>query len=336
MSSECRPRDCYDLCTRRIIKGWRVDVEESQDVVEARTKENERSSSLVKISKTLRGVLKKNDALVSGINLGTHRLQQAADNTTSPPLPERPLAPGPSRPNTDFDDAVNRSRLDSASYLAEVLVDSLKQINQAILRSSINSARPSQKPTVQESAVFYRVSRETSYTSHDVNLGFWSARGLPDHDFRGPFDYEFRAHVDGQQNLGGSELRAHMDGEQNLTKPYEKRGQFKSPYISLTSDPGFACEYGAYDGRLVYEIDAAKLRLMKVHIESTPDIARGWRIRFTGPDDGRQRYVTDTHWLARFWIPAECMRAHSFTEFRAKCVKAGFVDGMFSTALFGM
>ncbi|KFY91569.1 hypothetical protein V500_04592, partial [Pseudogymnoascus sp. VKM F-4518 (FW-2643)] len=312
MGSECHMRDCYDLCYSRSIGVLWAGVEESQDEKEAREKENARTTSLSEISKTLRGALRKNDALVSGINLGTHRLLQAADDTASPAPQKRTLASGPSRTDTDDEDAVIRSRLVSASYLTEVLVDSLKQINKAILQTNSYSARPSQEPTVQGPTVFYRVSHETSYTPYDVDLGLWSARGLPDHDFQKPSEYEFRAH---------------LDGEKNFTKPYAERERFKSPYISLTTDPGFACKYGRYDGLFVYEIDAAKLRQMKVHIESTFDIATGWGIRFKGLDKGRQHYVTESHWLARFWIPAECRKTHSFTAFREKCIKAGFVDG---------
>ena len=133
MGSKCNPRDCYDLCYRRHRIKCRVGVEESQDKMEARKKENERTSSLNEISETLREVLKKNDALASAINLGTHLLQ-GADSKSLPALQERPLTPRPSRPDTDVEDAVIRARLDSASHLAKVLVDSLEQINKAILQ----------------------------------------------------------------------------------------------------------------------------------------------------------------------------------------------------------
>lgn len=317
MGSKCNPRDCYDLCYRRHRIKCRVGVEESQDKMEARKKENERTSSLNEISETLREVLKKNDALASAINLGTHLLQ-GADSKSLPALQERPLTPRPSRPDTDVEDAVIRARLDSASHLAKVLVDSLEQINKAILQPNINSPRPSQKPTSQEPTVFYRVCDRISYTSHDFGLAFWSARGLPDHDFGDPVEQEFRAHV---------------AGEHTLPKPFAERGRFKSPYISLTTDPGFACKFGTkYDGQFVFEIDAVKLRRMGVHVESTVDIADRWRVPYRGSEP-RLHYVFPSHWLARFWIPKECMKPHSFTQFRDKCRKSGFFNGMFSTTL---
>lgn len=329
MSSECRPRDCYDLCTRPIIKVRRVRVEESQDEMEARTKENERSRSLAEISNTLREVLNKNDILVSGINLGTHRLLQAADDTASLALRTRPLASGPGRPNTDFDEAVIRSRLVSATYLAEVLVDSLKQINEAILQSSINSARPSQKPTVEEPTVFYRVCLKNSYTSHNVDLGFWSARGLPDHDFHKPSDYEFQTHT---------------GGHHHLADPDDKCGgiTFNSPYISLTTDPGRAFNIGQRNKRNrlgglhheVYHIDAAKLRKMKIVTERTTDLATQWDIPYLGSGADRLEYVTDSHWLARFWIPAECIIGKiPFSDFEELCTEHGVVNSMYQLSL---
>ncbi|KFY87564.1 hypothetical protein V498_07117 [Pseudogymnoascus sp. VKM F-4517 (FW-2822)] len=299
------PRDYYDLWYSRARKTSRAGVEEPQDTIDARKNENERTNNLNYISKDLRIALEKNYALVSGINFGAHLLLRAADDTESLEQPRRPLESGPSRRDTEVEYLVIHARLRRASDLAKVLADTLKQINQAILRESIDSAIPSQEPTVQEPTVFYRVCHRGSHTSYGIDLGFWSAKGLPDNDFAKPSKAEFTSHVEGVQ------LR------------------FRSPYISLTTDPGFVCEYGNLgDGQFVYEIDAAKLRQMKVHIESTSVLAKGWRIRYKGPDPGRLHNVIDTHWLARFWIPAECiMRAHSFKEFREKCIKAGFVDG---------
>jgi hypothetical protein len=96
----------------------------------------------------------------------------------------------------------------------------------------------------------------------------------------------------------------------------------------MTSHPGRACQYGHFDGRIVYEIDAAKLRRMGVHIESTTAIAKRYGIKTTEPN--RLEYVTPSYWLARFWIPAECRRVHTFSDFRKSCVEAGFVDSMCS------
>lgn len=194
MGSECYPRDCYDLCYSRGLFQEFADGEESQDAREARKKDSERTVNLSDISKTLCQALKKNDALVSGINFGTHRLVQATNDTALPA--RRPIASVLSRPDTDDEEAVVHARLTSASHLEVFLVDILRQINQAILRNSIDSAIPSQEQTVQEPTVFYRVCHEESHTSQGVNLGFWCARGLPNHDFRKPVASEFRAHME--------------------------------------------------------------------------------------------------------------------------------------------
>ncbi|KFY07182.1 hypothetical protein V492_07378 [Pseudogymnoascus sp. VKM F-4246] len=233
-------------------------------------------------------ILQINDALISAIELGTRHLQEIYDRTTGPYADKRDadmegLILKPLDVSTLRDPSVNS---------INVLVDRLQRISQAILRRTTEPPPPPEEPTV-----FYRVTTPESHTTYDYRLGFWSARGLPDHDFEEPpSEDEFCEHIKGTK--------------------------FKSPYISMTSNPGRACQYGNnFDGRLVYEIDAAKLRQMRVHIESTTAIAERYGVSFGRPD-----YVTSWYWLARFWIPAECRRVHPFTQFRKSCVEAGFVD----------
>jgi hypothetical protein len=238
--------------------------------------------------------LQINDAIISAIELGTRRLQELRDSTAEPYTDE---------PDSNREDLIRNppdvsSLRDPSVNSISLLVDRLQRINLAILRNTEPPA-PSEKPTV-----FYRVTTLKSHTSYDYRLGFWSARGLPDHDFEEPpTKDEFCEHV--------------------------KDINFKSPYISMTSSPGRACQYGNAEGRLVYEIDGAKLLRMGVDIEPTTDIAERHGIKTTEPD--RLEYVTPTYWLARFWIPAECIvrRVHSLHEFREKCIEAGLVYSMF-------
>ncbi|KFY07299.1 hypothetical protein V492_07266, partial [Pseudogymnoascus sp. VKM F-4246] len=150
---------------------------------------------------------------------------------------------------------------------------------------------------------FYRVTHSKSHTSHNPhNLGFWSARGLPDHNFAAPSEEDFIKHM--------------------------KKDNFASPYISLTTDPGFACTFDAHiGGREVVEIDAVKLWRMGVCVESTVDIAKEFGITYLGSDPGRLNYVTPSHWVARYWVPAECCVAtYSLSQFEEICLKAGFLD----------
>lgn len=313
MGSEHYLRDCYDLCDSRGRFQVFADGEESQDAREARKKDSERTGNLNEISKTLYQALKKNDALVSGISFGTHRLVQATNDIK---LPERPIASVLSRPDTDVEEAVVSARLDSACHLEKVLADSLKHINLAILRSNIDPPRTPQKPTIQEPTVFYRYSNRTSQALYDIHLGLFSQRGLLDHDFNEPLEYEFRAHVD------------------------DKRGRFKSPYISLTTDPGRALKIGnlkmthaphSASPHEVYQIDVAKLRRMKIDIEPTTDKADRWHIDYSRDGKNRLPYVTDTHWVAQFWIPAECIIGKlPFEDFEALCKENGIIyDGMY-------
>ncbi|KFX95756.1 hypothetical protein O988_05660 [Pseudogymnoascus sp. VKM F-3808] len=210
-------------------------------------------------------ILQINDAIISAIEFGTWRLQELRDSTAEPYTDER---------DADMEDLILHpldmsSLRDPSVNSTNDLEDRLQRINRAILQHNTEPPPPPEEPKV-----FYRVTTPESHTSYDYRLGFWSARGLPDHDFEEPLsEDEFCEHI--------------------------KDTRFKSPYISMTSEPGRACQYGHFDGQLVYEIDAAKLRQMGVHFESTTAIAKRYGIKITGP--GR-------------------------LDFRKSCVEAGYVD----------
>lgn len=299
MATHLYPRDQYDLsCERpRIVPRATMPPERRDEI----TRLNGEEKELARISKSLCATLKRNDALTSCINFASHRLlQNAGEGVTPVKLPKRPLVPYPARLDTPDEKEVLNARQALALQQNQVLAETLKQINQAILHTSIDPPATPGQPKV-----FYRVTTPNSHTSYDSVMGFYSARGLPDHDFSDPSKNDFHYHVG-------------------------RRVLFESPYISLTTDPGFACEYGASrGGQSVYEIDASKLRKMRIDIEPTSDIAARWGFRATGPDPGRLQHGTRSFWEAQFWVPNECIRTHSFTEFRDKCVRAGFNKGMF-------
>ncbi|KFY26290.1 hypothetical protein V491_01369 [Pseudogymnoascus sp. VKM F-3775] len=297
MATHLYLRDQYDLfCERpRIVPRATMPPERRDEI----TRLNGEEKELARISKSLRATLKRNDALTSCINFASHRLlQNAGEGVTPVKLPKRPLVLYPARLDTPDEKEVLNARQALALQQNQVLTETLKQINQAILHTSIDPPATPGQPKV-----FYRVTTPNSHTSYDSVMGFYPARGLPDHDFSDPSKNDFHYHVG-------------------------RRVLFESPYISLTTDPGFACEYGASrGGQSVYEIDAAKLRKMRIDIEPTSDIAARWGFRATGPDPGRLQHGTRSFWEAQFWVPDECIRRHSFTEFRDKCVRAGFNKG---------
>ena len=73
---------------------------------------------------------------------------------------------------------------------------------------------------------------------------------------------------------------------------------------------------------------------MNVNIEPTTHLADRWGIKYKG--QGRLHYVTGSHWLARFWIPAECIiRKVSFPDFKVACLTAGIVSGSSNEVIIG-
>lgn len=305
----CYERDFYDLSyhrrrrelPRKISQGQLVEV--SPDRAIRQKDRNERRYRLNRISKDLCKVLQRNDALVACISFATHLLSPAAESVTPLELPKRPLAPR--RPDTDFEEEIIRARFTTAhnDFSTRILIDSLKRVNQAILQINVNSSTASQKPTF-----FYRVTHANLHTFYDADLGFCCARWLQDYDFHEPSKDEFYTHV-----RGGKEL--------------------ESPYISLTDDPGRAFKYGQYllDCHIsdlhIFVINATKLQQMNIHIEPTTVSVERWRIKYKGSD--RLHYVTGSHWLARFWIPAECIfKKVSFPEFKEACIASEIVDSM--------
>ena len=65
----------------------------------------------------------------------------------------------------------------------------------------------------------------------------------------------------------------------------------------------------------------------KHHIEPTTVLADRKGIKYNGQD--RFHYVFGSHWLARFWISAECIIWKvSFPEFQDACITSGVVDSI--------
>ena len=103
---------------------------------------------------------------------------------------------------------------------------------------------------------------------------------------------------------------------------------FKTPYISLKDDPGQVFKFGQHrPGRHIFIISAARLQKLNIRTERTTVIAERWGTKYTGPD--RLDYVTRSHWLARFWIPAKCIvHEISFPDFEKPYLASGIVDSM--------
>lgn len=307
MNTKYHPRNLHDLgYDRNELLPW-LKGENSRGR-QARLKAlNERRTLLNRMSKAFCEVFQRTHALIAYISFTTHRLHAAAHRLrvaagiVTPRPVKRVLSPA--RPDSEFEDKLIQAQINTAShdFSARILINNLKQISRLVMQiNSGSSSSTSQKPEI-----FYRVTHSTSHTLYDDTLGFCCARWLWDHDFSEESREDFCAHVGGEED-------------------------FESPYISLTDDPGRAFRFGQpYSEPSVSIIDAAKLRQMEIQIERTTDLARRWGVKYKSEDRSRVQYVTDSHWLARFWIPAECIILRvPFYDFKKVCIKYGVVDGM--------
>ncbi|KFY82998.1 hypothetical protein V498_08348 [Pseudogymnoascus sp. VKM F-4517 (FW-2822)] len=65
---------------------------------------------------------------------------------------------------------------------------------------------------------------------------------------------------------------------------------------------------------------------MKIDIEPTTDRADRWHIDYSRDAKNRLPNVTGSHWVAKFWIPAECIIGKlPFEDFEALCKENGII-----------
>lgn len=151
--------------------------------------------------------------------------------------------------------------------------------------------------------LLYRVHRPNSHTLYHEDAGFCCARWDRG---RGvlcePSEWDFFHHASGHR----------------LTS----NGVFKSPYISMTSSPTRALNLVPDDevhSAEVFLIDSKLLWETSIQVERTTDIANRHGIPYRGLDS-RAHYITDTHWVALHWIPADCIvKRMRFDQFREVC-----------------
>lgn len=75
----------------------------------------------------------------------------------------------------------------------------------------------------------------------------------------------------------------------------------------------------------VFVIDAELLWMTSIQVERTTEVANRHGIIYKGPGlYGRAHYITDTHWVAQYWIPVDCIvRRMTFDRFQETCNKNG-------------
>lgn len=160
--------------------------------------------------------------------------------------------------------------------------------------------------------LLYRVHRPDSATFHDNELGLCCPRWLRPHDLDEPTRQDFLHHVNGYRTLAG--------------------GTFETPYISMTGSPLRALNLVQPEDMSssdVFVIYSERLWATNIRFERTTTIADRYGIKYSGwPRADRAHYITRTHWVAQYWIPADCIIMRMpFRQFQAVCSSKGIIRG---------
>lgn len=159
--------------------------------------------------------------------------------------------------------------------------------------------------------LLYRVHGPNSHTFYDEDVGLCCPRWLREPGFDEPSKQAFYHHVNGD--------RALIDGA------------FETPYISMTGSPLRALnfvrpeEMSSSDILVIY---SERLWATNIRFERTTTIADRYGIKYRGPTANRAHYITKTHWVAEYWIPADCIIMRMpFRQFQAVCSSKGIFRG---------
>ncbi|KFY35236.1 hypothetical protein V494_06089 [Pseudogymnoascus sp. VKM F-4513 (FW-928)] len=296
-------RDGYDLCYKRELIGPPTEIESLPQRVH-RKAISRQLRALDTLSLALRFTLQRNDSLISAISIAAHHLSHSAAS----PLPLRPhLPPRPSRPDTNTERDAIYSRHVAAQHTMRILSGSLKQLNVALLRIPLDPAHSplALDQTTKWPRTFYLITHSLSPTPYDSDLGFYSARGLPRHDFRAPSDTELESH---RGRVGNNENRA--------SKVVHG---FQTPFIPLYTNASWAYNFASpMSGVRIHVIDSLRLQQLGVVVEPCPR------------DGG------EASWVARFWVPVECVgKRCGFGEFVRTCGMMRIVDDHMGFSDFG-
>ncbi|KAI0530404.1 hypothetical protein GGR58DRAFT_508461 [Xylaria digitata] len=298
MADDKFERDIYDLNYERNSLPVPYSDQDGEMVstpeTEAVRKVNRRRARFNKTSKDLRHELERKDAFFLYLHFLMCSLDPALDKANI----AMPRTLALARPDTENEEEIIRARLAAArdDFMDGIRAASLKFIGKLVAQIQ------GYIPRHEEPRLFYRVSHAGSYTFFDNDVGFCCARWLQERDFGDPSRQDFIDHME------------------------EKKRPFASPYISLTESPYRALRFGR--GKIpteVFIIDAVRLRAKKVHTERTTILASRYEIPYKGPD--RTPYITESHWLAQFWVPADCIvKRVPFYQFKEVCEENEIFD----------
>ncbi|KAJ0123883.1 hypothetical protein J7T55_012354 [Diaporthe amygdali] len=302
-------RDVYDLCyqrSRRRFVGLLDDAEEQQRGKARLEKINNLRRLLDHLSRDLRRVLERRDALIFCLHF-LNCVYDPSSNELRTPIssPSDNKALPRKRPDSSDEEVVLRARLESATsfqFANKIMIGSLKQLGDVVRLQQVENARYPEEPRL-----FFRAHGPESYTFYDSDVGFCCPRWLRERDFDKPSEQDFWHHVNG------------------------KCEQFESPYISMSESPWRILNYvRAINSAEVFIIDARLLSATRIQNEPTTTIANRHGFQYRGNSSNRANYITDTHWVARFWIPADCIiRKMSFLRFQKVCKAKGILKGTY-------
>ena len=105
-----------------------------------------------------------------------------------------------------------------------------------------------------------------------------------------------------------------------------------SPFISMTDSPARLVNFGANRWHLtrVATINATKMERIGIRYSRTTQMAEkfGLGSKSNAEPDGA-KYLNSAHWLAQFWIPAECIeRVMEWGDFMRVCRRESIVSGL--------
>lgn len=306
MAEEKYSRDWYDLYYNRDLDAFCHEHDswfspEKADV-------QWRRRQLDQLSERLRDILEKRDALIFCQHFLTSALTNRSNGPRSAISPASFTALPPSRPDAEDEIRKLRARLSFAerdNFLEQVQIQNLKQLSDAVrMRCWENTTWPPDPP------LFFRIHRPSSHTFYDKDVGFCCPKWLQERDFGETWQDEIL------------DFYGHVNGYMGLYKTPAKT--FGTPYISMTSSPSRALnlvrkhEMTCAD---VFIIDPKRLWATNVQLERTTTIMNHHKIKLEGRVHyGRPHYVTETHWVAKYWIPSDCIVARmSFHQFQRVC-----------------
>lgn len=313
MTGKTFPRDIYDLYYGRSDQKYVGFGEATRWTKQQVADFDNRNRELDRLSRSIRDILQKRDALIVCQHYLTCYLRHGPfaliDNDNHPYDTALP----PSRPDKDNEVTELRDRLgwlERDRCLEHMKVLILSQLSLTVRQKRVDFTGTSWWDGQRR--LMYRVHRIGSHTFYKDDVGFCCPRWLRYRKVERPSKQDFCLHTGG----------AHVSPE----------GAFETPYISMTSSPLRALRLVEKEGMSeadVFVIDVLKLQATSIRIEPTTTLAHQYEITYKGPrSHDRAHYITESHWIAEYWIPADCIVTKMpLCQFKQFCGEKGILKG---------